>query len=156
MATRTIGTAITLSGEKQFNDGIKAMNSNLKNLRTDMAAVSAEYADNAGSIEALTAKENILTQSVDQQRAKVDALKEMYKKQKEAYGENSAAADKYRQLVNQASVELSKQTKELEKTRNALKNAEKESKTYTPVTQRRAGAVKDTGSKIKSFASDVV
>lgn len=156
MATRTIGTAITLSGEKQFNDGIKAMNSNLKNLRTDMAAVSAEYADNAGSIEALIAKEDILTQSVDQQRAKVDALKEMYKKQKDAYGENSAAADKYRQLVNQASVELSKQTKELEKTRNALKNAEKESKTYTPVTQRMAGAVRDTGSKIKSFASDVV
>lgn len=156
MATRTIGTAISLSGEKEFNDGIKAMNSNLKNLRTDMAAVSAEYADNSGSIEALTAKEKILTQSVDQQRAKVDALKEMYKKQKDAYGENSAAADKYRQQVNQASVELSKQTKELEKTRAALKNAEKESKTYTPVTQRMAGAVRDTGSKIKSFGSDVV
>ena len=34
MATRTIGTEIVLSGEKQFNDAMKGVNNNLKNLRT--------------------------------------------------------------------------------------------------------------------------
>ena len=99
MATRTIGTEIVLSGEKQFNDAMKSVNSNLKTMKSDMALVSAEFADNADSVEALTAKQKLLQSSVDQHRAKVDALREMYEKQKEKYGENSAAADKYKQQL---------------------------------------------------------
>ena len=53
MATRTIGTEIVLSGEKQFNDAMKGVNNNLKTLRSDMARVTAEFADNADSMEAL-------------------------------------------------------------------------------------------------------
>lgn len=47
MAVRTIATDFTLTGEKEFNDQMKAVNANLKNLKSDMAAVSSEFADNA-------------------------------------------------------------------------------------------------------------
>ena len=57
MATRTIGTEIVLQGEKAFNDAMKGLNSNLKNLRSDMAATTAEFADNANSMDDLTAKQ---------------------------------------------------------------------------------------------------
>ena len=89
MATRTIGTDIKLTGEKEFNAGMTAMNSNLKTLKTDMAAVSAEFADNADSMEALTAKQKILQQSVDQHQAKVEALRQKYEQVKELYGETA-------------------------------------------------------------------
>ena len=95
MAVRTIGTDIKLTGEKEFNAGMKAINSNLKTLRSDMALTSAEFADNADSIEALTVKQKILRDSVDQHREKVNALRQMYEKQVAAYGENSHGADKY-------------------------------------------------------------
>ena len=78
MATRTIGTDIKLTGEKEFNAGMKAMNSNLKTLRTDMAVLSAEFDGNAESMEALTAKEKLLGESIAQHEAKVDALRQMY------------------------------------------------------------------------------
>lgn len=126
MATRTIGTDIKLTGEKEFNAGMKAMNSNLKTLRTDMAAVSAEFGDNANSMEALTAKQKVLQQSVDQHKAKVDALRQKYEQVKDLYGENSAQADKYKQQLNQATVALHKETEALEKNADALKEVSQE------------------------------
>lgn len=114
MAVRTIATDFTLTGEKEFNDQMKAVNANLKNLKSDMAAVSSEFADNADSTEALAAKQRVLQETYDQQKEKVRALNEMYKRQVEVNGENSAAADKYRQQLNYATVAMNKTKKELD------------------------------------------
>lgn len=155
MATRTIGTEIVLSGEKQFNDAMKGINSNLKNLRSDMSLVSAEFDGNANSVEALTAKQKVLEDSVDQHRAKVDALRRMYDSQKAKFGENIAAADKYKQQLNQATAALLKEESALKKNEAALKAAKSENKEYVPVTQRMANAVKGAGDKVKDFAEQV-
>lgn len=155
MAPRTIGTDIKLTGEKEFNAGMKAMNSNLKTLRTDMAAVSSEFDGNADSMEALTAKQNILQQSVDQHQAKVNALRQKYEQVKDLYGENSAQADRYKQQLNQATIALNKETAALEKNADALKQAEIEATTYIPVTQRMANAVSGAKDKLKDFGSEV-
>lgn len=155
MATRTIATDIKLTGEKEFNAGMTAMNSNLKTLKSDMAAVSSEFEDNADSMQALTAKQKILQQSVDQHQAKVDALRQKYEQVKDLYGENSAQADKYKQQLNQATVALNKETAALEKNAAALKQAEIAETTYTPVTQRMANAVSGAKEKLKDFGSEV-
>ena len=123
MAVRTIGTDIKLTGEKEFNDGMKAINSNLKTLRSDMAATSATFEENAGSVEALTSKQKILQESVEQQRVKVDALRQMYEKVAAASGENSAAADKWKQQLNNATVALIREEAALRKNNDALNEA---------------------------------
>lgn len=155
MAVRTIGTDIKLTGEKAFNDGMKAMNANLKNLRTDMAAVSAEFDENANSVEALSAKQKILQESVDQHRAKVDALRQMYEKQVAAYGENSHGADKYKQALNQATVALNKESAALAKNAAALAAAKAKSESYTPVTQKLASALKKPGEAFANLKKDI-
>lgn len=121
MAVRTIGTDIKLTGEKEFNDGMKAINSNLKTLRTDMAATSAEFDGNANSVSALTAKQKILKESVEQQKVKIDALKSRLALVNKEYGENSAQADRLRQQINQATVAMSKEEKALDDTSKALR-----------------------------------
>ena len=126
MATRTIGTEIVLSGEKQFNDAMKSVNSNLKNLKSDMALVTAEFEGNANSSEALTKKQKILQESTEQHRAKVDALRRMYEKTKEASGENSAAADKLKRELNNATVALIKEENALKKNADALDQLRKD------------------------------
>lgn len=120
MATRTIGTEIVLAGEKKFNDAMKGVNSNLRNMRADMARVTAEFDGNEDSVEALTAKEKILQGSVEQHRAKVNALREMYERQKKEYGENSDAADKYKLQLTQATTAMLKEEKALGKTKAAI------------------------------------
>lgn len=120
MATRRIETELALSGEKEFNDAMKGVNANLKNIRADMARVTAEFDGNADSMEALTAKEKVLRESVEQHRAKVDALRRMYEEQKKKYGENSAAADKYRLQLTQATTAMIKEENALKKTTAAI------------------------------------
>jgi hypothetical protein len=120
MATRKIETELQLSGEKEFNDAMKGVNSNLKNIKADMERVTTEFAENADSMEALTAKEKVLKESIEQHRAKVEALEKMYKKQVKANGENSAAADNYRLQLTKATTAMLKEENALKKTQTAL------------------------------------
>ena len=126
MATRTINTDFTLTGEKEFNDQMKAVNNNLKNLKSEMAVVASEFDSNADSTEALTKKQRILQDTYDQQKEKVRALNEMLEKQIEKFGEDSAAADKYRQQLNYAQAELNKTGKSLDAVNDALADQSKE------------------------------
>lgn len=120
MANRTIGTEIKLTGEKEFNQQMKAINSGLKTTKSDMAALSSEFEDNGNSMKALTQKQKLLESSVDQHKAKVEALKNQYKAAADAYGENSAMAQKYKQQLNQATVALNKETAALEANAEAM------------------------------------
>ena len=126
MATRTINTDFALTGEKEFNDQMKAVNNNLKNLKSEMAAAASEFDGNADSTEALTKKQRILQDTYDQQKEKVRALSQMLEKQIEKFGEDSAAADKYRQQLNYAQAELNKTGKSLDAVNNALTDQSKE------------------------------
>lgn len=120
MATRTINTDFALTGEKEFNDQMKAVNNNLKTLRSDMAAAASEFDGNADSTEALTKKQRILQETYDQQQEKVRALNAMLAKLKDAHQENSAAADGYRRDLNYAQIELNKTKKSLDTVTEAL------------------------------------
>ena len=120
MPTRKIETEISLGGEKQFNDAMKSCNSNLKTLRTDMAAVSSEFRKNENSVEALTAKQKILRQQYEQQREIVDALRTRLEHVTEAYGEDSAQADRLRQQLNAATIQMNKTADALEEMDDAI------------------------------------
>ena len=148
MAVRTIGTDIKLTGEKEFNDGMKSINSNLKTLRSDMAAASAQFEENADSVEALTAKNQILQESVDQQRYKVDALKQMHQKMVDTYGEDSAAADKYKQQLNNAVFALAKEEKALKQNEAALEDA----KAATAAAENAAEELADAAEEVADSA----
>lgn len=121
MATRTIGTELKLTGEKEFNQQMKAVNNGLKTTKSDMAALTSEFADNSNSMEALRKKQKLLQSSVDQHQAKVDALTQQYKAAAKQYGENEAITQKYKQQLNQATVALNKETAALEANADAMK-----------------------------------
>lgn len=120
MPTRKIETEISLGGEKAFNDAMKSCNSNLKTLKSDMAAVSSEFRKNENSVEALTAKQKILRQQYEQQREIVDALRTRLEHVTEAYGEDSAQADKLRQQLNAATIQMNKTADALEEMDDAI------------------------------------
>lgn len=102
MATRKIDTELSLTGEKEFNDQMKAVNNSLKTTRSEMAVVTAEFGKNSTKIKALTAEHKILKQTLEDQKAKEKALSDQLKAAEQAYGRNSAQAQKYRQELNQA------------------------------------------------------
>jgi len=125
MATRKIETEISLSGEKEFNDAMKALNNNMKNLRAEMKAVTTSFDENSSAADKLKARQDLLTQQIEQQEEIVRALGEMYEKQAKEQGENSAAADKYRQAMLNAQSTLNGYKRDLAAVTEELEDAEK-------------------------------
>lgn len=123
MATRQINLEVSLKNERTFNDAMKKVTNNLDGLKSEMALCSAEFKGNEKSQEALTQKSKILSQQVEQQKVRVEALTKMYEKQRDRLGEDSAAADKYRKELNNAKAELVKMEQAQEETNEELKKA---------------------------------
>ena len=155
MASRTIETNLKLTGEKEFNQQMKALNNGLKTTKSDMAALSAEFGENAESVEALTAKQKLLESTVNQQRNKVSALNDQYEKAKEVLGENAATTQKYKQALNNAKVALTQAEKAAESNAEAVEKAEKAEKKYIPVTKRMADAIEEGKKEIEEFKAEI-
>lgn len=141
-STKKIGASIVLEGNKQYNAAIKEINANQKELKSEMNLVSATFAGQENTIEALTAKQEVLAKQYDEQSKKVetyaqalshavdvqtdsrslvdDLTKELEeasdaaKKAAEAYGEDS---EEYEEAAKQVAVlesELRKATQQQE------------------------------------------
>ena len=154
MADRTIETNLKLTGEKEFNQQMKALNNGLKTTKSDMAALTAEFDGNTDSVEFLASKQKLLQSSLDQHRNKVSALNTQYEKAKEVLGENSATTQKYKQQLNSAKVAMYQAEKATKANADALDEATKVSKKYTPVTTRMSNAVATTKDNISALASN--
>lgn len=122
MAIREIGASITLDAST-FKQEMSAVNSNLAGLQSEMKAVTAEFAENGNSAEALAAKQKILDQAEAQQAEKVRALTQAYEEQAAATGENSVEADRLRKQLNNARADYAKATQAADQNRDALAGA---------------------------------
>lgn len=123
MAKRTIATELILENEDQFKKELASVNRELGNLASELKLTESEFRGQANSMDALTAKNRILTAQVDQQSEKVRALEAALEEAKEAYGENSAEADKYQRQLNSAKVALNKMNDALQDNERYLNEA---------------------------------
>lgn len=141
MAVRTITTRLTLDGEKQWKKEMADINSALKTQASELKAVESQYRENSGSVEALTAKNKVLTSQVEQQEEKVRKLEEAVKDAAVAFGENDTKTDRYRQTLNNARVDL-------DRLNDALRDNERELDDARHAADDAAEAVEDYGDKV--------
>lgn len=104
--TRTIATAIKLDGEAEFKKQMSSVNSELKTLSSELKLSESEFKGQANTVEALTAKDKLLKDQIEQQKVKVDALAQAVKDSSEAYGDTDKRTDSYRQQLNNAKIAL--------------------------------------------------
>ena len=60
-----IAAGITLDGEKEFKSAVTEINRSMTVLGSEMKKVTAQFADNGDSIEALTAKQDVLDRQLN-------------------------------------------------------------------------------------------
>ena len=65
-----IKTSIDLTGEKEYRAACTNINSSLREIGSEMKLTTAEFADNADSVEALTAKQKLYKSSSTNRRRK--------------------------------------------------------------------------------------
>lgn len=155
MAVREIGAKLVLGGEAEFNSAMKSVNSNLKTLKSDMNACTAEFDSNASSSQALAAKQRILDDVAAQHGAKVEALRNRYQHLAETQGEESAAADKAKQALNAATVAQLKAVQAADKNREALKQAQKSENVFVAAVSGVKNALESANNKIEDHDKKV-
>lgn len=148
MATRDIKTRLKLEGEAEYKKQLGDIDSTLRTLRSEMNKVSAEYADNADSVEALTSKNEVLEKQLEAQRSRVSTLREVLEKAAEAYGENDRRTQSWAQKLNNAEAELIKMERSLEDNREAINRLGNETETGSGKMARFGDALKATADKL--------
>lgn len=156
MPTRKIETEIAVGGERQFNDAMKGLNSNLKTLRSDMALTTAEFGKNDTSLQGLTKKQLILGQTISQQKEVVNAFKTRLEAVEKQYGKNSAQADKARQALNSAKAELIKSQEAAKKNAATLLQASAAGKALTAAYKGASAAASAVGKAIGTMSTAAV
>ena len=138
MSLVKVGAKLVVDGEKEYKSALANVNSVLKNVQAQMKLVTAEYADNASSAEALWAKQRLLNELLAEQDKKIslisDHIDEWKNHQKAAEAEVTKLTnaldeqkEKYDTLKNSASAsadELEAQKKAVEIAADALDRAQ--------------------------------
>lgn len=118
-----IGPKIGIEGEKAFRDAINSINTKIKTLSTEMKAAMSAYDANDKSVEKLTTKEKILTQQINAQIQKLNAMHDGLDAAREKYGENSDITQKWQQQVNRATEQLNNLERQLQENNDELEKA---------------------------------
>lgn len=101
-----INTKFTLSGEKEYKQAISEIGSGMKVLDSEMRKVSSAYAQNADSVEALNAKNDVLERKISTQAEKIEYLKAALQQSAEKYGEADKRTMQWQTSLNNAEAEL--------------------------------------------------
>ena len=129
-------------------------------MKAQLNLISTEYSGNAKSVEALTAKQNVLNQQVDLQKQKVTTLQAALMRATAEYGDGSAEANKYQAAFYDAQATLVKMeselkgcTSELDKASSGMDDAAGEAKELDKAVDDAGDAADKSGEKYRKFAS---
>lgn len=123
MAQRTISTKIELSGEKEYRQAVTHINDSLGVMNSEMRKVSEQYKDNANSVEALNAKNDVLQRTLLTQKEKLEAIKAALQNSAEKYGEADTRTLKWQKSLNDCETSIAKTEHAINENNKALEEA---------------------------------
>ena len=119
-----IKTSIDLTGEKEYRAACTNINSSLREIGSEMKLATAEFADNADSVEALTAKQKLLQKQFDEQAKKAAAAEAALKKMRDNGIEpTDPAFQKMQTNLNNTKADMIKIQREIDDTSKKLKSS---------------------------------
>jgi len=117
---RKVGLKIEIDGEKEYKQAISELNKGNQVLASELKLVSEQYKGNEGSIEALTAKGDVLRRQLQQQEDKVKTLQAALQNAAEKYGEADKRTQDWQIQLNNAKREELRMKQALDETTKSL------------------------------------
>lgn len=121
-----INTKFTLSGEKEYKQAISEIGSGMKVLDSEMRKVSSAYAQNADSVEALNAKNDVLERKISTQAEKIEYLRAALQQSAEKYGEADKRTMQWQASLNNAEAELNNLNNQFDENKQKIADSSKE------------------------------
>lgn len=120
------GLKIGLEGEKEFKKALSDINQSFKVLGSEMKLVSSQFDKNDTSVQALSARNQVLNKEIDAQKDKIGTLKQALENAAASFGENDRRTQAWQIQLNNAEAALNGMERELQQNNDALDKAENE------------------------------
>lgn len=146
MAAKEIKQKIVLEGEKQYNQAIRDAQRNLKTLRSELKAETAEMGRNATEQQKAEAKARSLKAQIAEQEKLVKTLREALAQAKAEYGDNADVVQKWEQKLNAARTTLADMKNDLEGVGDGMKTIGADAAKATVATKSVADSLQSLGS----------
>lgn len=121
-----INTKFTLSGEKEYKQAISEIGSGMNVLNSEMRKVQSAYAQNADSVEALSAKNDVLGRKISTQIEKIEYLRAALQQSAEKYGEADKRTMQWQTSLNNAEADLNSLNNQVDENKQKIADSGKE------------------------------
>ena len=120
------GIKLGIEGEREFRNSLRDINQSFKVLGSELNLVSTQFLKQDESIQAITARNEVLNKSIDTQKDKISTLEKALQNASTSFGENDKRTQAWQIQLNNANADLNKMGKELGDNNKALDDAGKE------------------------------
>ena len=117
------GLKIGVEGEKEFKNALREINRDFKVLGSEMKLVTSQFDKQDKSLQAVTARNEVLNKEIDAQKNKISTLESALKNAAESFGENDKRTKAWQIQLNNANADLNKMEQELDENNKALDEA---------------------------------
>lgn len=144
---------IELEGEKEYNSALAEARRNLKTLRSELKAETAELGNNATAQQKNEVRTKSLQKQIKEQEKVVKTYKAALDEVKEKYGDNEEAVAKWEQKLNEARATLANMRNSLDSVAEGMKDVENSAEAGVVAANSFAdslGKIADVGASISS------
>ena len=152
---KEIKQKITLEGEKQYNQAIREAQRNLKTLKSELKAETAELGKNATEQQKAETRAKSLKQQIAEQEKIVKTLREALKETKKEYGDNADVVQSWEQKLNGARTTLANMKNDLDSVGQSFGGVQANAAQATVATKSVADALGSIGSASDSVAGAI-
>ena len=111
-----IGPRIGIEGEKEYRQAISDISRSQKVMASELQLVKTKFEGQEKSVEAVTAKHDVLQRSLESERKNVDRLREELAKSTKQFGENAKSTQNLQIALNKAEANVYKFEHQLDET----------------------------------------
>ncbi|NDL67891.1 phage tail protein [Anaerotalea alkaliphila] len=154
------GLKIGVEGEKEFKNSLREINRDFKVLGSEMKLVTSQFDKQDKSLQAVTARNEVLNKEIDAQKNKIGTLEAALKNAAESFGENDKRTKAWQIQLNNANADLNKMERELDDNNKALDQASdgfddagKEADKFGDEIKDSAKIADDSGGKFEKLGS---
>lgn len=115
------GGTVKLTGESEYRKALRQITTNLKEVSSELKLTNAQFNSGDKTIKDAKTSYNNMSNTISQQREKVNLLRNSLKEAEKEYGSNNETVKKFKTQLNNAEAELVKMENETNKSNKELK-----------------------------------
>ena len=114
------GLKLGIEGEKEFKQALRDINETFKVLGSELNLVSSQFDKQDKSVEALTARNQVLNKEIAEQQNKIALLAQALENATTSFGENDKRTKSWATQLNNAKAELNRKQRGIGSRRKRL------------------------------------